>query len=138
MPLLSANIVLCESVLWETPALGGKVPTTVRIMGAITLAPGNFLAHFYAVTFLTSQPGDFVPHRLRIQVTDKTGVLIAQAAEVRFRFGYLLDPSGPGGYTLTTELTLDVTPYQLPLGCLVSAFLDDQTVARTPITLLRG
>jgi hypothetical protein len=107
------------------------------MMSAITVARGNSTARFFSVTFVSSQPGDFEQHQLRIQVTDRNLRLIAQANDWPFQFGYLLDPSGPGGFTLTTEFNIDVTPYQLPLHCLVSAFVDGQTVARAPIMLRR-
>jgi hypothetical protein len=139
MALLSANLILCDTVLWETPPKGGKVPSVIRLMSSISVPPGNDLAHFFAVTFLSSQPGDFLRHELKIQVTDKSGkTVISQAADWDFVYGYILDPSDPGGFILTTEFNIDIRPYQLPLGCLVSACLDGQIVARTPLILRRG
>lgn len=137
MALLSANIVLCETVLWEKPQIGGNTPSLIRVMSAVALPLGHNFAHFFSVTFLTCQPGEFSEHKLRIQITDKKANGIAYAPEWKFKYGYLLDPFGPGEFILTTEFNIDVQPYQLPLGCLVSAFLDDQIVARTPIMLRR-
>jgi hypothetical protein len=137
MPLLSANIIVCENVLTENPDIGGPVPSAIRTISVIALPPGNNSAHFFALTFLSSQPGDFSPHTVQIQVTGKSGTFIAQAPPLTFRYGYLIDPSGPGGYILRTEFNVDVSAYNLPLGCLVSAFLDGSAVARTPLMLLR-
>ena len=139
MTPLSANLVLCETVLWETAKGGGQLASAIRVMGAIDLAPTATSAHFYAVTFLTCQPGDFAQHGLTVKATDKTGMTVIQAAtEWKFNFGYILDPSGPGSFILATEFNINVTSHQLPLGCLVSAFMDNQLVARAPLMLRRG
>jgi hypothetical protein len=137
MALLSANLILCESVEWENPPVGGGIPTAKRIMAAITVAPPSRVAHFFAITLLNSQPGDFLQHSLRIQITDRKSSVIAYAEPWIFQYGYLIDPYGPGGYILTTEFNIDLNPYPMPLGCLVSAFLDNENVARTPLILRR-
>src|SRR5579859_6260980 len=99
MALLSANIILCETVLSETPPKGGgTVPSFIRVMGAIAIAQGNSFVHFFSITLLSSQPGDFSEHILKIQVIDKDSLLIAHAPEMPFKYGYLVDPSGPGGF----------------------------------------
>ncbi len=127
MELLSANIIVCENVLTETPSVGGPVLSAVRILSAIRLPVGNDLARFFTLTYLSSQPGDFLKHTIRIQILDKGGSLVIQAEPYLFQFGYLLDPLGPGGYTLRTEFGLNVAARPLPLGLVVCAFLDDNT-----------
>jgi hypothetical protein len=139
MALLSANMALCEAVIWEDPPAasgGGKIGTIVRALSVITLR-NTFSAHFFCVTGLASQPGDFNPHVLRIQITDKTGSVISQTEGYKFSYGYLIDSHAFGGFTLTTEFTIDVSQYQLPLGCVVTAHLDDVAIARTPLLIKR-
>ncbi|HEV8038874.1 MAG TPA: hypothetical protein VGP62_08430 [Bryobacteraceae bacterium] len=133
MALLSANVIVCEAVLFEKT----DVPTAVRIMTAIRLAGGTKSAHFFVVTFLNSQPGDFAKHVLKIQVLDKSGPFISQADDYPFVYGYKLDSSGPGGFTLTTEFNIDTTSMPSPAGWIIVAFLDGQAVARIPLMLLR-
>jgi hypothetical protein len=137
MALLSANIIICENVLTEIPPFGGPVLTPIRVMGAITLPPGNNSPHFIVLTFLTSQPGDSSLHTVQVKITDKNGALISEAAPVPFQFGYLLDLHGPGGYNLKSEFTLNVTTWQFPVGCLVSALVDNAMAASTPLMLRR-
>jgi hypothetical protein len=133
MSLLSANVLVCETILTEKT----DVLSAIRMMDTIRIAPGNNTVHFYVVTRVTSQPGDFLPHALRIQVTHQAGSLVIEAREHQFVYGYKLDISGPGGFILTTEFTIDVSGMSLPAGCLVNAFLDGQSVARTPLMLRR-
>lgn len=134
MALLSANVIVCETVLFEKT----DIESAIRIMDTLTLAPGNNFAHFFVVTFLNSQPGDFLQHILKIQVTHQDGPLIAETAEYQFMYGYKIDLSGPGGFILTTEFNIDTAPLAMPAGCLINAFLDGQSVARTPLMLRRG
>lgn len=107
-------------------------------MDTLKLGTGSNFAHFFAITRLASQPGDFLEHTLRIQVTGKSGDLISQADDYQFQYGYRIVASDPGGFVLTTEFNIDVRPLALPIGCLVNAFLDGQSVARTPLMLRRG
>jgi hypothetical protein len=136
VPLLSANILLCEFVLWEK----SDVPTIVRSMSTIGLSREREFAHFFSVTTLHSDPGDSQFHSLRVCVSDQTGNTITQTSPYAFQYGYKIDPSGPGGFILTSEFNLDVTKLKLPTCCLVSAFLDaiPQPVATIPLMLRRG
>jgi hypothetical protein len=136
MPLLSANILVCELVLWEKT----DVPTIVRAMSVIGLSPTRQFAHFFSVTTVNCHPGDFLTHALRVGVSDRTGAFIAQAPPYNFVYGYKVDPAGVGGFVLTSEFNLDVSQISLPTSCLVSAFLDSEPnpVAKTPLILRRG
>jgi len=136
MPLLSANILVCELVLWEK----NDIPTIVRAMSTLGLSETRQFAHFFSVTTLHSQPGDLQPHSLRIVLSDQTGATIAQTPPYSFSYGYKIDPSGPGGFILTSEFNLDVRQVRLPMSCLVSAFLDSEldSVAKIPLMLRRG
>jgi hypothetical protein len=133
MPLLSANIVVCESALTEK---SGMV-SAIRMMDTITLAPGNTIARFYIVTRLSCQSGDFSQHVLKIQVTHQNEALIVEAPEHPFRYGYKMDIDGPGGFILTTETAVDTVSFSMPARCVVTAFLDGRPVARTPLMLRR-
>jgi hypothetical protein len=129
-------MLLCELVLWEK----SDIPTIVRSLSTIGLSPTRNLAHFFSVTTLHSQSGDSQFHSLHVCVSDQQGHIIARTAPYGFQYGYKLDPSGPGGFILTSEFNLDVTQMRLPLYCLVSAFLDDigDPVAKVPLLLRRG
>lgn len=133
MPLLSANILVCESVLVEKT----EVLSAIRMMDTIALAPGNDVARFHAVTRLTSQTADFYAHTLKVQVTDKNSTLITEAPEFSFRYGYRMEISGLGGFVLATEFALNAAGLLLPAVYIVTAFLDGQGVARTPLMLRR-
>src|ERR1700722_1329953 len=123
MALLSANIAICETVIWET----NNVPTLVRVLTILALGPGTTFARFSAVTGLNSQPGDYDQHTLQVMITDRAGNRIDDAKPYNFVYGYKIDPAGPGGFILTTAFNLNISQMQLPLHCLVSAFLDNQT-----------
>lgn len=131
MALLSANVIACETVLFEK----NDVPSAVRIMSVLTLPPGRTDAHFFSVTFLHCQPGDHIPHKLRIHVARSDGSLVADAPEHPFLYGYRVDPRGPGAYILTTEFNIDVTRLAMPCDCLIIASLDGNAVARAPVML---
>jgi hypothetical protein len=133
MPLLSANIILCENVLTEKT----EMSSAIRLLDVLRLAPGTNNAHLFAITRVYSQPGDFGQHTLRITANDRNAGLITQAPDYRFQSGYRIDPSGPGGFVLTTEFNIDVSLLRLPTTCVVNAFLDSQLVAHTPLTLSR-
>lgn len=136
MALLSANIAVCETILWEK----NDVPTLVRAMSIIRLSPTGQFAHFFAVTALHCQPGDSLPHSLRVGVSGQGGISIAQTPPYSFTYGYKIDPTGFGGFILTSEFNLDVNQITLPTNCLVCAFLDNEPnpVAQIPLMLSRG
>jgi len=62
--------------------------------------------------------------------------VVSEATE-SFVYGYAVDPSGPGGYMLTTEFTLDPKPLQIPGLYFIQAILDGELATQTPLTLLR-
>ncbi|HTW66739.1 MAG TPA: hypothetical protein VME17_19100 [Bryobacteraceae bacterium] len=133
MAFLSANILICETVLTEKT----DVLSAIRMMDTIKIAPGNNSVHFYSMTRVSSMPGDFDPHVLKVQVTHQNGTLITEAPEHRFQYGYRMDLGGPGGFILTTEFTIGIETLPLPAGCLVTANLDGKSVARMPFMLRR-
>lgn len=80
MPVLSANILVCETVLTEKT----DVLSAIRMMDTIKIAPNSNAAHFYAITRVTSQPGDFSPHVIKVQVTQQDGSLVTEASGYPF------------------------------------------------------
>jgi hypothetical protein len=138
MGLLSANIAVCEAVIWEQKS---NVPTLVRVMTVISMEEGAEDARFYAITSLNSFPGDMETHSVFITVTDRGGNLVASTTPFEFKYGYELDPNGPGGFIMTTNVILELAklPTALPCYLLVSAFLDkiNDSVSSTPLLLRR-
>jgi hypothetical protein len=131
--LLSANIVLCETVINENTG----TQTIVRQFSHINLAPDSESAHFFALTILASQPGDQSPHALQMRMVDRQGRAVIVVPDFPFVYAFKTDPTGPGGFSLKTEFTVDLTKL-VSLGTfLVQAWLDGVWVAQTPITLRR-
>jgi hypothetical protein len=62
-------------------------------------------------------------------------VVVADAPENKFVYGYLVDPSGPGGYALTTQFILN--PQVMgSLGLyFIQALLDGELLTQTPLML---
>ena len=135
MALLSANILLCEFVLWER----NDIPTMVRTMSTIALSPTRQSAHFFAVTTVHCQPGDFGFHSLLVGVSEG-GNFISRTPPHSFQYGYKIDPSGAGGFILTSEFNLDVSQLRLPMNDFVCAYLDTlpEPVAKTPLMIRRA
>ncbi len=134
---LCANIVLCQSVLTETTGLH----SAIRNFDHFTLPTGSNFAYFYALTILTSRPMDFLPHILSIRMVGQQGEswnIVASAPDHRFSYAYKIDPSGPGGFNLKTEFSVDVSAWPKLGTFFVQAWLDGERVAQAPITLRRS
>jgi len=139
MALLSANIVVCESVIWEQ---NSNVPTLVRAMSVINVEAGLNIVRFTVLTVINSQPGDSDDHFVFIHIVDMDGTKVASTEPHKFTFGSEIDPHFAGGFTMTTTVFLNVSelPKGLPCGVLVQAFLDDEKnpIAATPLLLRRA
>lgn len=134
MPLLSASIIICETVLLEKTDL----MSAIRIMNVLSIAEANNFARFSSVTFLHSAPGDYSRHVLKVQLLRSTGEVIAEGVDESFVYGYRIDPIGAGGYTLTTNFNLDLRTIG-PLGQFaIWAFLDGTRVCGATIMLRRA
>ena len=133
MSLLSANVIICETVLTEKT----EVISAVRIMNVLRISGGLNFAKFSSVTFLASEPGDTSPHKIKVQMISSSGDFVAEAPERWFFYGYNVDPSGPGGYTLTTEFNLDLSPLGTLGSYAVWVFLDDVRVCGAPLIMRR-
>ncbi len=109
-------------------------------MSAINLGPNSQTVHFFVVTSLNSQPGDFGPHKLTVSVADMDGKTIAYTLPAEFKYGYKLDPDGPGGFIMTTEIVFDLSSIPLPVHLTVAAFLDSEPnpVSYAPLMLRRA
>jgi hypothetical protein len=136
MSLLSANIAVCEAVIWEQPA---NVPTLVRVMNVLNVGRESIAARFFVITSVSSQPGDLESHTLLVTLADRAGNLVAATEPSKFNYGYNIDINGAGGFNLTTEVNLGIAklPTALPCHVLVSAFLDElpDPIATTPLLL---
>jgi hypothetical protein len=134
MALISASVIICETVLLEKT----DVMSAIRIMNVLNIAQGNDFARFSSMTFLHSTPGDFSRHVLKVQMLRSTGELIAEGPDASFVYGYRLDPSGAGGYTLTTNFNLNLRIVGQLGQFAVWAFLDGARVSGATIMLRRA
>jgi hypothetical protein len=133
---LAVNMVICETVLTEKDT---DIVSMIRTMNCLTIVPNtNNSAHFFVVTSVASQPGDFLRQVMKVQMCTRDAKLVAEAPEYPFIYGYKIDPMGPGGFTLATEFTLDLSPLE-PLGLyLLCAFVDGEIEAKTALARRRG
>jgi hypothetical protein len=88
MPLLSANIVLCETALAEAT----RVTSAIRIMDVITLESSNKIARFFSLVFLSSGSLDLAPHILKVRLMTSQGTAIVEAPDYQFYYGFHVDP----------------------------------------------
>lgn len=134
--LLSANLILCESVLTE--ATGTK--TAVRMVNFFTIPyAGNPLIHFFALSFLTCRGPDTSRHVAKVDMVEITsGVPVAEAPEHPFFYGFAPDiPNGPGAFSLSTEFNLDTSKVRVPSPYLVRLRLNGVVEGQTLLMLRR-
>jgi hypothetical protein len=132
---ISAAILVCETVLAEKT--GG--PSAIRIMDALWIRQHSPVIRFFVLTYLHCAPGDFDSHILKVQMVGRASgdwAVVSEAKAESFVYGYKVDPSGPGGFMLTTEFTLDPKPLQIPALYFIQALLDGELAVQTPFTLL--
>jgi hypothetical protein len=67
----------------------------------------------------------------------RDGQLVASAPEQWFFYGYHVDPTGPGAFTLTTEFTLNLAPLGNLGAYMIWVFLDGAQVASAPLIMRR-
>jgi hypothetical protein len=133
---ISAAVLVCETVLAEKT--GG--PSAIRIMDSLWIGQFAPVIRFFVLTYLHCHPGDFNSHILKVQMVGRASgdwAVVSEAQAESFVYGYQIDPSGPGGYMLTTEFTLDPKPLQIPGLYFIQAILDGELATQTPFTLLR-
>lgn len=135
MPLISASVIICETVLLEKT----DVMSAIRIMNVLSIGEGNNFARFSSITFLSSTPGDYSRHVLKVQMLKSTGEPVAAGQEQPFVYGYRIDPNGSGGYNLTTNFNLDLRTIPAPFcQYVIWAFLDDVRVGGATLMLRRA
>jgi hypothetical protein len=136
MPLLSANVIVCESVLIEKT----DVASAIRMINALTSSPSSSIVRFKVHTTVSSSPLDFQPHVLLVEMRAPDGQIFVSAPEYKFVFGNKVDNTGPGFFNLTTDFNLELATLSpmVPTTYMISVYLDGQRVAGTPIMLRRG
>jgi hypothetical protein len=131
-PVLSANVLLCESVTQDR-----GLQTANRIVDIFTFSLAQPLIRFKALTLLTGDPADYRQHAVQLEMRGY-GTIPASTSPLQFYFAHAFDPAAPGGYQLTTnfEFGRSILP---GLGTFsVVVLVDSVEVARTPITLRAG
>jgi len=99
VPLISASMIACESILTEK----NDVISAIRILSILNIPLSVPHATFSTLTSVSSSPGDLYAHVLSVQMVTPSGNLIASAPDHRFFYGYNVDRAGYGGYNLTTN-----------------------------------
>jgi len=129
-PFATANVLICEDVVRD-----GAFLNAVHVFSVITIERWKQPKfRFKAITHLTSQPGDIIPHNFAVQLERYDGYVAAYTIPIQFVFGYALDPSGPGGYFMTTNFEIDAQLY-VPGNYAVVVYVDRQAVASTALML---
>ena len=134
MAPLAANIIICEAVLTEQTS---GVISLIRTMNVLNVFGGAQVVRFFTVTFLNSNPGDFFPHTIQVQMVTQGGGLISSSPEQKFTYGYMLDSVGPGASTLTTEFNLNLEPLGDLGAYMLVAYVDRERAAATPLIIRR-
>jgi hypothetical protein len=134
MAVMSANMAICEAVLTEKTS---GVMSLIRTMNVLNITGNLQSARFFTVVSVNSEPGDFAPHNLQVQMFSRSGSLVASAPEHDFSYGYEFDRMGFGAYTLTTEFVLNLAPMGNLGAYTVVAYVDTKVVARTPLLMRR-
>ena len=123
---LSANVIVCQQVLTEKTEL----LSAIRIVDTLQISPGYDYAHFSVVTIVVSNPGDIWPHVLKVVMTTWDGREVASAADYKFSYGYKADPTGPGGFRLTTQFDVDLRQLDTLGQFLIRVFLDGELLPK--------
>jgi hypothetical protein len=129
-PFATANVFICEDVVKD-----GSFLNAIHVFNVITiekLKQPRF--KFKTLAYLTSQPGDTAPHSLAVQMERYDGYIAAYTTPTQFVFGYAIDPSGPGGYFMTTNFEIDAALY-VPGNYAIVVYVDRQAVASAPLRL---
>src|ERR1700686_1868519 len=104
----SVSLIVCESVLHEEKT--GAV-SAIRIMDILMIGSLSAVARFFVLSYVHSRPLDFEQHIAKVQLTglrDGKWVSVADAPPHPFVYSSRMDPSGPGGFMLTTEFNLNL------------------------------
>jgi hypothetical protein len=133
----SVSLVVCETILNEEKT--GAV-SAIRIMDVLMIGTHSIVARFFVLSYVHSHPLDFEQHVAKVELTglrDGKWISVAQAPPHPFVYSYRMDPSGPGGFMLTTEFNLNLATFG-DLGTFwVQLYIDGAMVEQAPLTLLR-
>lgn len=129
--LISASLLLCESVLWEKNI---DLPTAIRILSSIQVAPSSDSVQLFSLVHLYSSGLDLMPHTVAAQIVDPTGQVVAPSEPFRFVYGYKVDANGPGGFILSTQFNFHVNYMGVHWAQLL---LDGELVTQVPLMLRR-
>jgi hypothetical protein len=144
MPLppfvISATIVVCERVLIEKD----EVISAIRIVDIFYLSapppeikpgdplPSNLpIVSFWAVGNVKAEPAYREPHSLEVRIVNTIGEVTTIGAPITQAFDARLEPA-PTASGLIAQINLGVTRFGT---CYVCLYLDNEEVARSPITL---
>jgi len=134
---VSVSLIVCESVLHEDKS--GAV-SAIRIMDILMVGSLSVVARFFVLSYVHSRPLDFEQHVAQVQlmgIRDGQWVSVSHAPPHSFVYSYRMDPSGPGGFILTTEFNLNLAKFG-DLGIFwVQLTIDGVVAEQTPLTLLR-
>jgi hypothetical protein len=133
----SVSLIVCESVLHEDKT--GAV-SAIRIMDILMVGNLSVSARFFVLSYVHSRPLEFEQHIARVQLIGMRNgqwVSVADAPPHPFAYSYQMEPSGPGGFMLTTEFNLNLATFG-DLGTFwVQLSIDGVMVEQAPLTLLR-
>jgi hypothetical protein len=134
--LLSANLILCETILVEPKS---EKLSAVNVIDTFTLLAGEKIAHFYSLTLVYGYAGDVADHTLSVRIAKFNGDIVSRAPDYHFKYARRLNTDAPGGLHLHTEFRIDVTQLgELERSYVVWAFLDEVAVAKAPLMLRRS
>ena len=131
---LSANLIVCSEVLVEEKT---TLLSAIRMMSSITILRHESHVHIWSIVFVSSIPGDHDRHRMLVTMTGPDSVIVASAEASEFEYGYKVDPTGNGGFSLRTEFNVEVSRIPASGTYWMNAHVDGHLVARTPVTLRR-
>ena len=132
--LLSANLIICESILTEST--GAK--TAVRIVNFFAIPyAGNPLVRFFALSLLTCKGPDASLQVAKVEMVEITsGVIVAEAPEFQFLYGFV-DGVEQGAFSLSTEFNVDTSKVRVPAPYQIRLKLNGVVVAQTLLMLRR-
>jgi len=125
------SLVVCESLIWERE---NNLPTAIRILDAIRLAPNNAHVRFFSLLTLHETGVDFISHSAVIQIMAPDGSVPAAALPHRFVYGRKIDPGSPAGFHLGTEFNFEA---KLLGTYWVQASVDSAPLTQVPFLVTR-
>jgi len=128
-----ASLLACETVIWDRES---NLPTAVRIIGGVQVAPGNTSIQFVTLVLLHNPEYDISPHTLRVQVLQAPDfkTVVAAGPPQRFVYGYKMSPVAPGGFSMTTHFNFRVAEMGVYW---VQAVLDGELAIQIPLIIQR-